>query len=159
MASPSYSMCVCSEGKMDVLSFTILTDVEIQELDSNMQYLVYENHSKFIKASETIREVRDDGITNCLPAFYTSKHPHNCCPLCSQSHAQMKDDFQRLEDDMSHLGSRMDEITASSTSINRALVERKREISKLCGVHHLLKKVCEATFSSAYCCERNRECD
>ena len=31
---------------------------EIQELDSNMQYLVYENHSKFIKASETIREVR-----------------------------------------------------------------------------------------------------
>ena len=26
---------------------------EIQELDSNMQYLVYENHSKFIKASET----------------------------------------------------------------------------------------------------------
>ena len=30
---------------------------EIQELDSNMQYLVYENHSKFIKASETIREV------------------------------------------------------------------------------------------------------
>lgn len=32
-------------------------DTEIQELDSNMQYLVYENHSKFIKASETIREV------------------------------------------------------------------------------------------------------
>lgn len=31
--------------------------VEIQELDSNMQYLVYENHSKFIKASETIKEV------------------------------------------------------------------------------------------------------
>jgi hypothetical protein len=49
---------------------------EIQELDSNMQYLVYENHSKFIKASETIRE--------------------------------MKDDFQRLEDDMTHLGSRME---------------------------------------------------
>ena len=34
---------------------------EIQELDSNMQYLVYENHSKFIKASETIREVGEWG--------------------------------------------------------------------------------------------------
>ena len=30
---------------------------DISELDSKMQYLVYENHSKFIKASETIREV------------------------------------------------------------------------------------------------------
>ena len=56
-------------------------------------------------------------------------------------HLQMKDDFQRLEDDMSHLGSKVDEITASSASINRALADRKREISKLCGVHHLLKKV------------------
>ena len=53
----------------------------------------------------------------------------------------MKDDFQHLEDDMTHLGSRMEEITASSASINRALADRKREISKLCGVHHLLKKV------------------
>ena len=53
----------------------------------------------------------------------------------------MKDDFQRLEDDMTHLGSRMEEITASSTSINKALADRKKEISKLCGVHHLLKKV------------------
>ncbi len=34
---------------------------EIQELDSQMQYLVYENHSKFIKASETIREVQRKG--------------------------------------------------------------------------------------------------
>lgn len=33
---------------------------DIQELDSNMQYLVYENHAKFIKASETIREVNTD---------------------------------------------------------------------------------------------------
>ena len=31
---------------------------ETQQLDSNMQYLVYENHSKFITASETIKEVR-----------------------------------------------------------------------------------------------------
>ena len=31
--------------------------VETLQLDSNMQHLVYENHSKFIKASETIKEV------------------------------------------------------------------------------------------------------
>ena len=41
---------------------------EIQELDSNMQYLVYENHSKFIKASETIREVSEwgGGLSPCF---------------------------------------------------------------------------------------------
>ena len=41
---------------------------EIQELDSNMQYLVYENHSKFIKASETIREV--SACTNSYLVLY-----------------------------------------------------------------------------------------
>ena len=61
----------------------------------------------------------------------------------------MKDDFQRLEDDMTHLGSRMEEITASSTSINKALADRKKEISKLCGVHHLLKKVRTSPFSKS----------
>ena len=53
----------------------------------------------------------------------------------------MKDDFQHLEDDMTHLSSRMEEIISSSNSINSALSDRKREITKLCGVHHLLKKV------------------
>lgn len=55
----------------------------------------------------------------------------------------MKDDFLRLEDDMTLLGSKMEEITGSSGSINAALADRKKEISKLCGVHHLLKKVVE----------------
>lgn len=54
---------------------------------------------------------------------------------------QMKDDFQHLEDDMTHLSSRMEEIISSSNSINSALSDRKKEITKLCGVHHLLKKV------------------
>ena len=54
---------------------------------------------------------------------------------------QMKDDFQRLEDDMDHLSSRMEQITEASNSINSALADRKQEISQLCGVHHLLKKV------------------
>ena len=63
---------------------------------------------------------------------------HTVNVLCAH---QMKDDFQHLEDDMGTLGARMDEITSSSNSINVALEERKKEISKLCGVHHLLKKV------------------
>lgn len=54
----------------------------------------------------------------------------------------MKDDFQHLEDDMTHLSSRMEEIISSSNSINTALSDRKKQITKLCGVHHLLKKVC-----------------
>lgn len=35
----------------------------------------------------------------------------------------------------------LQEITTASDSINRALADRKKEIVKLCGVHHLLKKV------------------
>ena len=46
---------------LHVTSLSLCCVPEIQELDSNMQYLVYENHSKFIKASETIREVGPPG--------------------------------------------------------------------------------------------------
>lgn len=53
----------------------------------------------------------------------------------------MKDDFQRLEDDMNRLNSRMAEISSASNSINGALADRKQQITKFCGVHHLLKKV------------------
>ena len=35
----------------------------------------------------------------------------------------------------------LQEITTASDCINRALADRKMEIVKLCGVHHLLKKV------------------
>ena len=55
----------------------------------------------------------------------------------------MKDDFQRLEDDMNRLNSRMAEISSASNSINGALADRKQQIMKFCGVHHLLKKVLE----------------
>lgn len=53
----------------------------------------------------------------------------------------MKDDFQRLEDDMGHLGSGMEEISESSRSINAALADRRQQINKLTSVHHMLKKV------------------
>ena len=89
-----------------------------------MQYLVYENHSKFIKASETIKEV------------------WNHIDLMNVFHSlQMKDDFQRLEDDMTKLRSRVIDIRTSSDTINEALSERKQQIMKLSSVHYLLKKV------------------
>lgn len=65
----------------------------------------------------------------------------NLSPHSSLLVAQMKDDFQHLEDDMTHLSSRMEAIITSSNYINSALSDRKKEITKLCGVHHLLKKV------------------
>ena len=72
------------------------------------------------------------------PSFLISP---SLSPLLPFPSLQMKDDFLRLEDDMTLLGSKMEEITGSSGSINAALADRKKEISKLCGVHHLLKKV------------------
>ena len=87
-----------------------------------MQYLVYENHSKFIKASETIKEVWN----HIMNVFHS---------------LQMKDDFQRLEDDMTKLRSRVIDIRTSSDTINEALSERKQQIMKLSSVHYLLKKV------------------
>lgn len=43
-----------------------------------MQYLVYENHSKFIKASETIREVSELCFVVCVFALLSvcSSHHH-----------------------------------------------------------------------------------
>lgn len=68
---------------------------------------------------------------------------------------KMKDDFQRLEDDMGHLNSRVVEIQDSSNSINTALADRKQQINKLSSVHHLLKKVSSFTAFSVsllLCC-------
>ena len=42
---------------------------------------------------------------------------------------------------MNHLNARMAEISSASNSINGALADRKQQITKFCGVHHLLKKV------------------
>ena len=130
---------------------------EVKELDSNMQYLVYENHSKFITASETIKEVHN---------YKATQHPHwkiivlfdpfniihvhyfksSLPPSLTSSPAffftlKMKDDFQRLEDDMGRLSARMEEISGSSKGINTALADRRQQINKLTSVHHMLKKV------------------
>ena len=56
---------------------------------------------------------------------------------------QMKSDFHRMEDEMTLLSGKMQEIMSASTSINSALSNRRQQIAKLSGVHHLLKKVTE----------------
>ena len=56
---------------------------------------------------------------------------------------QMKSDFHRMEDEMSLLSGKMKEIMSASASINSALADRRQQIAKLSGVHHLLKKVTE----------------
>ena len=67
---------------------------------------------------------------------------------------QMKSDFHRMEDEMSLLSGKMQEIMSASTSINSALASRRQQIAKLSGVHHLLKKVTQdhTTMSSDHCC-------
>ena len=46
-----------------------------------MQYLVYENHSKFIKASETIREVSQLGYV-LYPRVHEEKRVSNSIKSC-----------------------------------------------------------------------------
>ena len=42
---------------------------EVRQLDNDMQHLVYENHAKFITASDTIKNVSTISYTNTNTAF------------------------------------------------------------------------------------------
>lgn len=53
----------------------------------------------------------------------------------------MKSDFKKMEDEMDCLSSNMQQIQVVSDSINRSLDGHRQELSKLAGVHSLLKKV------------------
>ena len=54
---------------------------------------------------------------------------------------QMKNDFKRMEDEMDHLATNMESITEFSGRISSTLQDRRQQITKLSGVHSLLKKV------------------
>jgi len=54
---------------------------------------------------------------------------------------KMKNDFRKMEDEMDHLASNMSAITDFSASISNTLQERRQKITKLAGVHSLLKKL------------------
>lgn len=53
----------------------------------------------------------------------------------------MKNDFKKMEDEMDHLATNMAAITDFSAKISGTLQDRRQEITKLAGVHALLKKV------------------
>ena len=63
---------------------------------------------------------------------------------------QMKSDFHRMEDEMSLLSGKMQEIMSASASINSALANRRQQVAKLSGVHRLLKKVTQHHVRKGY---------
>ncbi|KAK7469788.1 hypothetical protein BaRGS_00036215 [Batillaria attramentaria] len=54
---------------------------------------------------------------------------------------KMKNDFKKMEDEMDHLATNMSKITTFSASISDTLQDRRHQITKLAGVHSLLKKL------------------
>ncbi|VDI73036.1 vacuolar protein sorting-associated protein 51 homolog isoform X1 [Mytilus galloprovincialis] len=54
---------------------------------------------------------------------------------------KMKNDFKKMEDEMDHLASNMATITEFSGTISNTLQDRRQHITKLSGVHALLKKL------------------
>ncbi|CAC5389288.1 ANG2 [Mytilus coruscus] len=54
---------------------------------------------------------------------------------------KMKNDFKKMEDEMDHLASNMATITEFSGTISNTLQDRRQQITKLSGVHALLKKL------------------
>ena len=53
----------------------------------------------------------------------------------------MKNDFKKMEDEMDHLATNLASITDFSRHISDTLQDRRQNITKLSGVHTLLKKV------------------
>ncbi|XP_052229082.1 vacuolar protein sorting-associated protein 51 homolog isoform X2 [Dreissena polymorpha] len=54
---------------------------------------------------------------------------------------KMKNDFRKMEDEMDHLATNMSRITEFSGSVSQTLDDRRQQITKLAGVHSLLKKL------------------
>ncbi|XP_060593250.1 vacuolar protein sorting-associated protein 51 homolog [Ruditapes philippinarum] len=54
---------------------------------------------------------------------------------------KMKNDFRKMEDEMDHLATNMSRITEFSGNISHTLQDRRQHITKLSGVHSLLKKL------------------
>lgn len=53
----------------------------------------------------------------------------------------MKNDFKKMETEMDHLASNMESITSFSDQISSTLQDTRQQISKLSGVHTLLKRL------------------
>ena len=81
-----------------------------------------------------------DGLKciTCNPIKYSKCIEYEADFLCV---FQMKNDFKRMEDEMDHLATNMESITEFSGRISSTLQDRRQQITKLSGVHSLLKKV------------------
>ena len=55
----------------------------------------------------------------------------------------MKNDFKKMEEEMDNLSIKMSAITAFNDKISNTLQEKRLQITKLSGVHALLRKVCK----------------
>ncbi|KAI8492783.1 Vacuolar protein sorting-associated protein 51 [Branchiostoma belcheri] len=53
---------------------------------------------------------------------------------------KMKNDFKKMEDEMDRLATNMESITEFSARISGTLQDRRQQITKLSGVHMLLKR-------------------
>ncbi|XP_052828985.1 vacuolar protein sorting-associated protein 51 homolog [Octopus bimaculoides] len=60
---------------------------------------------------------------------------------------KMKNDFKKMEDEMDLLATNMASITEFSAKISDTLQDQRQQITKLAGVHALLKKVCCLTIT------------
>ncbi|WAR22413.1 VPS51-like protein [Mya arenaria] len=61
--------------------------------------------------------------------------------LDSDMQTLMKNDFRKMEDEMDHLATNMTRITEFSGNVSHTLDDRRQQITKLAGVHSLLKKL------------------
>ncbi len=123
--------------------------VEIKELDSDMQMLVYENYNKFISTTDTIQDMKTkvDGMEGDLGRLTTavSEITGPALPLCLRASARR--DGGRIREGRSTqplpLTARADPAphTESSSRINENLADRRVRIQKLNGVRRLLKKL------------------
>ncbi|KAM5184948.1 vacuolar protein sorting-associated protein 51 homolog isoform 1-T1 [Callospermophilus lateralis] len=95
---------------------------QIRALDSDMQTLVYENYNKFISATVI-----------SFSLFWALALPDTI--------RKMKNDFRKMEDEMDRLATNMAVITDFSARISATLQDRHERITKLAGVHALLRKL------------------
>jgi hypothetical protein len=65
----------------------------------------------------------------------------------------MKNDFKKMEEEMDNLSVKMSAITAFNDKISNTLQDKRLQITKLSGVHALLRKVCEFfLYTNSPCC-------
>ncbi|KAL4231802.1 Vacuolar protein sorting-associated protein 51 [Mactra antiquata] len=89
------------------------------------------------KESEMLRQIRslDSDMQTLVYENY------NKFISATDTIRKMKNDFRKMEDEMDHLASNMSRITVFSSNISHTLQDRRQNITKLAGVHSLLKKL------------------